>query len=36
MSDSNDNRKRELERLRLASDLMQLAKDHPNPDPPLT
>ncbi len=32
MSDSNDDRKRELECLRLASDLKQLAKDTLNPD----
>ena len=32
MSDLNDDQKRELECLRLASDLMQLAKDNPNPD----
>jgi hypothetical protein len=31
MSASNDDRKRELECLRLASDLMQLASDTPNP-----
>lgn len=32
MSDSNYDRKRELECLRLASDLMQLAADTLNPD----
>jgi hypothetical protein len=32
LSDSNDDRKRELECLRLASDLTQLAKDTLNPD----
>jgi hypothetical protein len=32
LSHSNDDQKRELECLRLASDLEQLAKDHPNPD----
>jgi hypothetical protein len=32
MSDSNRDQKRELERQRLASDLMQLAKDDLNPD----
>jgi hypothetical protein len=31
MSASNDDRKRELECLRLASDLMQLASDTSNP-----
>lgn len=32
VSDPNYDRKRELERLRLASDLMQLAADTVNPD----
>jgi hypothetical protein len=32
VSGSNDDRKRELECLRLASDLMALAQHHPNPD----
>ena len=32
MSGSNDDRKRELECLRLASDLMRLARHHLNPD----
>jgi hypothetical protein len=32
VSDSNNDRKRELECLRLASDLKQLAKDTLNPD----
>ncbi len=32
MSDSENDRKRELECLRLASDLIQLATETPNPD----